>query len=485
MAKSDRKQPVDSGVGLLEVRLGAALSCPTRRLVADLEHVGLQVARAKTAMVRAFERWHEDHPGYDPGAVTRKDGAPCLLRGRPRPVNQPLPARMPVERELKCRKCKGTGALSAAPCPSCDGRGSKSWIDPATWLYHVGRRASPDVDATVMASCSKAVWAALQAELPWNHHGASAYRWQAIVNHEAGPGEVERTVYRSLAVPAPNSQTVLGYVGAVSRELPAKDARRVADCSASSAVARFCLFSEESGRGTRDAIVRVEARQLTPGNRNVLRRVASGEWKMRDSALVYKEGKGRGKSRRKAKRNGAWFLQLCYHQPRVNLGLDPNREAVVEALPPDAGKPFRVECGPACWGLGAAAMLEREALRLDARRRALRERFAVTGHGRRGHGRQRVERDIRPITRAVRDLVERFIDGLVAEVVRFCVRFNAGSVLYREPGVRGRERSWFAGKGLFFDWTNFWMKLSQKCAHHGIELRKERPAKAGRAAAGV
>jgi len=29
------------------------------------------------------------------------------------------------------------------------------------------------------------------------------------------------------------------------------------------------------------------------------------------------------------------------------------------------------------------------------------------------------------------------------------------------------------------------MKLSQKCAHHGIELRKERPAKAGRAAAGV
>ncbi len=142
--------------------------------------------QAKTAMVRAFERWHEDNLGYDPGDVVRKDGTPFLDKhGAPKKKNDPLPRDM-------------------------------GGVTPQTWLYHAGRAVVPKLSSLLVADCAGRVWSSLKSALPYNHHGKSSYRWQAIINYEAGPSEVARTVYRGLAVPAPNRETVMAYMGVSS-----------------------------------------------------------------------------------------------------------------------------------------------------------------------------------------------------------------------------------------------------------------------------
>lgn len=416
MAKSDENQPVDSGVGLLEVRLGACLSSPSRRMVADLDDTAQQCMTIRNAALRWWQRWREDNPTWEP-----------------------------VKKEL---------------LPS----------EVSNLMRAAMVSAHPGVGSSIVTQCIGNVTDNLLSRMPWNHHGKARYRWQAILWHE-----VNASTFQEQVIPLHNSTLRLCYVGEMAGAQKGPVATQVLECGQSSAVAAFQLFSKNSGRDSTNVIARIEARQLTPGNRLVLRRVALGEWKMRDSSIVYKEGKARGKQRRKAKHNGAWFLQLCYHQPRVLFGLNKDRVATLDPQLPSGSRPFIIRAGGSTRFLSRATpMMVAETHRLAVRRAHLRKRYPVRGHGPRGHGRQRFERDNRPLTRAIRDLAERFIDGMVAEVVQFCKDQDCGTVCYYEPAVQSRTRYWFAGHDVYFDWTSFWTKLQQKCWHHGIELNKER-----------
>lgn len=468
MAKTDRKKAqVEGCTGVLEIKLGACLTAPTRRFHADLLAVAHALNRSRTLAVRAWERWREDNPDWHPPRLTTKAGEAKTFRGRAVYANQPLPDEAP----------EFVNPDSGKP------------VKPTTWLYHRLRAAAPAVASNVLASVSQAVYASLRSNTPWDHWGEAVYRWQAILL-----GEASRTRYSSLDLPVPHKDATLalsaptaadrGRVlvsGAAAKDLMARLAK-------SSAVLRVPLFSTAAGRANTAHVCRIEVRQLSRGNRRVLRKVAAGEWKYQDSRLVYKEGRGSGRGAKRP-RGGAWFFQLTYRQPRFDLGLDRERVARLTALPKGASHPFRVD-GPEfvegggarpSWTLGDVKTLVCSHQRLATRRAEMRRRYHDAGSARRGHGRARFEPVPQAQTRAVRDLAERFVDSLVAELVKFCRRHDCGTVDYAEPSLAWRPtQSWFAGApnpipngapvAVCFDWTSLMSHVAHKCDLYGIKL---------------
>jgi len=232
----------------------------------------------------------------------------------------------------------------------------------------------------------------------------------------------------------------------------------LAEFGKSSAVIALQLFSRPSGRSL-NAFCRIETRQLPAGKRKILRRLARGEWEIRDSVLTYKE------------KQQAWFFQLTCKQPFESLGLDRERVAVLKLADKEQDQPFILTMGDDAptWHLGFR-VLEREYGNINMRRRNLRGKYRVAGSGRKGHGRRRIEYRIRSITHQAHDLMERFTDHVVADVMKFCVRHDCGTVDYSEPALMTRAKSWFAARNIPYDWTRLLSQLNQKCTRHQIVL---------------
>ena len=442
MAKTDIREPVTACTGVLEIKLGACLTGPTKRMVADLHAIALECNHARNAIVRHWERWREDNPDWQPAQRTGRGGVPKVTAdGKP---------------------------ILENPCVSQETENA---------LYHHGTAAAPNTAAKIIASCRAEVVDRLKSRLPWNHIGASHFRWEGILAHE-----VSRDCYRAICIPVPCQDTVLAIQTSdgvrVSRDL---DGARIQQCARGGAILRFPLFSNKSGRDNKSIICRLETRQLTRGNRHVLARIASGDWKLSDSKLVWKEGKGRsvgkkGKSgkrhgRKRGAKRGAWFFQLTYKQPRIDLELDQSRTATFLPLDPDEGHPFEVKCDDSFpWRLGDVRVLQEQFSRLETRRMVLRNRYRDAGSAKAGHGRGQIERYIRPVTRMVRDLMERFTDHLVSEVIRYCRRNNCGKLNYQEPGLGRRQHLWFERRDIPYDWTSLMAKVAFKCEKYGLKL---------------
>lgn len=409
-----KKEQIESGKAVLRLRLGACLTAPTKRMIADLHAVTARCNVARNAMARAWQRWREDNPDWKPGVgVSKKTGREYVK-------NEPMPKKI------------GDGD---------DG------ISGSTYLYRRARLVVPEVSSTVISMCAQEVYSRLAANMPWNHGGQAKYRWQAIEGNE-----VNLETYRGLAIPIHNRDAAFCYCGDASRDI--KDPR-IAEMGKSSAVLRFGLFSQLSGREHTDYICRVEVRQLSQGNRRLLQHIARRKWKLCDSKLVWDDG---------------WYFNLTYDQPLRDYGLNKKNVATLTLCGAEESQPLRVGCGHARpWDLGHARTMEAENNRLDQRRKALRHE-----HGTNGHGRGRVERYIKPITRGLRFLMKRFQENLVREVLKYCLRNDCGSIHYREPTMPLREKSWFAKRKLPFDWTGFLARLGHKCKLHGIELQTER-----------
>lgn len=412
-----KKDPVIDGTGVLKVKLGACLSGPTKRMLADLAEVAAELNRARNLMVRTWERWREDHPDWVPGTVKTKRG----------------------------KDHKETPFIS---------------YDAHERMYELARERFGRVAGTLTSTARNEVIDRLKSRLPYDHAGASRFRWEGVL-----ACEVARDCYRGQSIPVPNNSAVLCYEGDCSRDLSPGIMARVRQCGQSAAVLRFPLWSESAGRSVVDVICRLEVRQMSGGNREVLRKVARGEWKFKDSEVVCRDGK--------------WFLHLTYQQPRQDLGLPKERPAVLELYPADALKPMKVSCAaegdgrPFLWSLGKAATLEAEHRRLDVRRRVLRDRYRGAGANR-GHGKAKFFAKLRPATREVGYTDRKFSEDLVSEAVKFCVRFRCGTLVYREPTMPLRQSSWFGARKINFDWTAFLTRLRHKCWLYGIELKVER-----------
>jgi hypothetical protein len=194
-----------------------------------------------------------------------------------------------------------------------------------------------------------------------------------------------------------------------------------------------------------------------------LRELADGKRRLADSAICQKDGK--------------WYARLCYEIPTDGTGLPIDHVITLWPGGPDDKRPFRLtwkdaEGREGQWDLGDGLPLVAEYRRLIARRRAIKYR-SRDGCGR-GHGKGRFYNTIRPITRATRDMFERFRKQTIARLVQRAITAECGSLLYREPTKPVRAKTWFAAKDVPFPWCEFERQLAFKTEQKGLEYRVER-----------
>jgi hypothetical protein len=430
MAKKKEK----TNPGVVELKVGASLTGPTKRMVADLHSVALDLNKAKNAMVRHWQRWHEDHPEWKPEPIVDKKGNPKFSK-----KNQPLtkdPFTSDIQKEM----------------------------------YKHGREVVPHIYSGLVAGVCREVIASLKGRTPYNHPGLATFRWEAILwNEVAAPS------FRELEIPVKKSISAICYEGDNTNQLNKKSfgkelTKRIEKVGQSSCVLYFPLFSDASGRKEKHGLCRLEIRQRKKGQRRTVRRVCQGELKLSDSKIVFKEG-----------RKKAWSFQLTFEQEVENLGLNKDNIAVLVPCPGDSDNPFKLEFpNGKSWYLGKGKALEGEYSRLQTRRRMLQMRYKTAGSGSKGHGRKRFYGKLAPHSRAAKDLTERIIKMTVADIIRGCIQNDCGRIMYREPTKPLRtSKVWFAQRATWpfkipFNWTGLEAQLANKAAISGIEYEVER-----------
>lgn len=470
----------DSGLetttGVLEMKLGFCLTAPTKRAIADLHDVALQCNVVRNGVTRYWERWREDHPDWKPEQRRDRKGEAKVAR------------KMTVEKPWRIKQVKDLLTKGQA---KEDANGNVFLVDahktgeapigkmiakfdeapvlehPAysqdleNGMYHRGCELAPAVGCSIIAQLRSEVLDRLKTKMPYTHPGEAKFRWEGILKYECA-----RDCYRAISIPAPNSITVVGYDGLISRDISKGLSERLRRLAHSNAIVRLQLFSRESGRANLDHVFWIEARQLPHGKKAILRKVVSGEWKLCDSKVVYK-------------RDG-WYYQMAYKQPQKSLNLNKQNVAALLMNPANASHPLSIRFKRAdgkviTWQLGDANMLLAEYKRLEQRRAAIKERYKVAGSGRKGHGRQRAYRSQKPLTRKLNDLQEVFTNYVVASIIKFCTRHDCGTVIYREPSLFLRDFSWFSKKGkITYNWTSLCSKLKHKMWVNGIDLEIKR-----------
>jgi len=306
-------------------------------------------------------------------------------------------------------------------------------------LYQLGTTVAPNLAGIVVSACVQEVNAKLRSKMPYDHDGVARYVWDAILK-----SEISLPTWRGGRIPCLRSGLRITYT----------DDR----CEA-----RFPLLSKLSGYKRISPVVRLDAADLKAGNRRILKAMASGEKRIGDSQIV--------------ERNGKWFLQLCYDVPVSAAGVDGERVLTLVPAGLDDKWPFTLlwlnEAGEQKkWGIGNAKPLIAEYRRVQARRRAIRYRYR-DGAGS-GHGKGRFYRNIKPMSRAVKDMCSRFVKLTISDIVSFAIRVNCGSLLYREPTMPLRGHGWFAMHDMPFEWANFEARLGFVCERRGIEYDKLR-----------
>lgn len=407
--------------GIIEIKLGACLTGPTKRMLEDLKEVANDLNRARNGMIRNWVRFREDHPNWVPEQAVDKNGNPK--------VNQ-----------------KGEPVLENAGV-------SKAMSNA---MYHAGRGAARRVGASLVASATQDVAAWLKGNTPYNHWGDAKYRWQQLLWNEG-----QAPSYRGISIPVPNNISCICWNGESSRELSKGIMQRVNATGKSSCVLFFTLFSRESGREQKNCICRLEVRQMSKGHRRLIQRICRREWKLLDSKIVFK--------------NDAWYFQLTYDQPIKDHGLNKDNVATLVPCLPDEPHPFALEFPDGRrWYFGRGDVFAAEYHRIHERRKHLRVRYRYQGSGSKGHGRKRFYYKLLPYSRSAKDLGERIVKMSVADIIKACVKNDCGKIVYREPTKPLRQKCWFSKRNIPFDWTRLASQLTNKTTLHSLEYEVER-----------
>lgn len=457
-----RSSGLESTIGVLEMKLGFCLTGPTKRAIADLHEIAAQCNVVRNGVLRHWERWREDHPDWKPEQRRDRKGDAKVARKmiveeswRVKQVKEMLLKNEAFEKDNGEIFHKNKKIAKFVDSAILEHPGFSQ--DLENEMYHKGCELEPNLGCTIVASLRSEVIDRLKTRMPYNHKGTAQYRWEAILKYECA-----RDCYRTISIPAPNSTTVVGYEGLLSRDISKGVTERLKTLAKSNAIVRLQLFSRDSGRKNVDHVFWIEARQLPRGKKAILKRIVSGEWKLCDSKVVYK-------------RDG-WYYQMTYKQPQKSLKLNPKNTATLVMNSEFSSHPLSIQLQRQdgrliTWQLGDANVLLAEYNRLELRRVSIQSRYKTASSGRKGHGRQRAYRSQKPITQKLSDLQEVFTNYVIASIVKFCTRHDCGKIIYREPSLFLREFSWFAKKGkITYNWTSLVNKLKHKTWINGIDL---------------
>lgn len=403
-----------STIQVLQIKLGCCLSGPTRRFYQDLDRIAKDANRARISICENWKAWKREHSDWEPEQRRDRKGDP-KFDDKGNPV---------MESEM---------------------------ISQDAWneLYHAARGIVPHLSSSIVADCWNQVGKRLRQSTAWDHRGEADYVWQAILaNETASPS------YRGICIPAMRSESVLGYDGMLSKSGLSKTEL----FSRSGCVFQFPMFSLVSGRAVRHGIVRLLIGKKSRGHRRIIRDIAARKLPLRDSLLV-KKGKN-------------WFLNLTYKHPGFPVALNKDRVAALMMNDPSQASPFllRLPEGSRPYYLGCGKVFEAEHLRIQMRRRVIRARYR--DGSKRGRGKKKFFAGLRPYERSFRDLQDRIQKLVIADIVRLMIQHDCASITYREPTMPVREFSWFAARGIPFNWSVFNARLKFKLAHHGIKFPK-------------
>ena len=412
---------------VLKLKLGSCLTSPTKRGAADLHEAALLYNRAQTAMVRHWERHCEATLG-----TVETIHCKGIPNGRLNPKTGKRTAPSPP-REIR---------VLVMPTEIVE----QYELPPkfTTELYHVGRLLAPRLSPSSLSLASNTILGAhVNKRTPWNHRGKARRAWQAIL-----AGEAVRPCFREKAIGVANKTTTLLY-------------------EANKATLTFALWSNQSGRKVLSPTWRIETRQLPRGLRKIVRQVATKQWKLCDSELVWHAPRSR-------RGRGYWAFHMCYERPPYKEKHDAKRIATLKLLGGEGERPFEV-AGPDCfpWKVSDTRALLVTYRHLEAVRLARRSKYRDAGSGSKGHGRGRIEETIAPVSRAAKALMERYSKACVAEIVRYCIRHDCGTLVFDSPRTKQKAAGWFAQREIPFDWTQFCSRLKYRAWLRGIRVVKD------------
>lgn len=449
--------------GLIQIPFISSRTGPMKRLVADLEQVAIDLDRVRNAMVEAWLIWRRT-TAWQPEVRLDKEGKPYppskndmhpMYIADDGTVGEFLPAEVPG----KTKRAKA-GKKSEEPLVEyrrADGVKGKGF---QTWLYDRGRELAPHVSSRLISMAAAEVLSNLKTDVQHQHDGRYRFRWQAMLSYEEGC----KLGFHARTIPVPNNDSCFCYVGRATSK--SKEAEK---WGASGAVLEFPLFSKASSREITCPIVTLNVGSQSPGNRKVLAKIASKEWKFSDSKIVRKE------VRKGNKFVMQWQIQLTYKQPSQSLGLNKNRVAVIWPHFKESKQPFSIECEDGSarpWFCGHGGWIAREYENLEVRRKTLRGRYKVSSSGMKGHGRNRFEMRLKPWARKTHNIQRHFTWQLINEFVKFCKANDCGKVIYREPWTGIRPKLWLAQQHVAvpYDWTSLVTDLKHKLRFYGIEV---------------
>lgn len=308
--------------------------------------------------------------------------------------------------------------------------------------YGIARDQCREIHSKLVASAVRDVSRALTTRLPYDapekKHGLR-YVWEAIEQMRRNPPS-----FRAIEIPVPNQDAKLCYSGD-------GDAKLTADCG-DRCVIDVPIWSKEAGRKVTRMRLELDPKRAP----KVLRAIAKGEQKMADSSIAL-NGKGK------------WVLRLVADLPKAEP-LDKEKSAELLPSMPDArhGRPFTLKMPGYQLGVGNGRFWVAERIRLEARRKNLRQNSRDHQHG---HGKKAFFAKLRPYSRKGLVLQDRFRKQAVGFIVERLTRDGVGILVYREPSKPLRDKCWFGDAGLPVNWTEFANYLKHKCEMAGIEFK--------------
>jgi len=412
MAKSDKQQPAKDRTAVFRFKVGACMTGPTKRLVADLDHIAAQLNRIRNSSIRLWVRYKEDHPEFTEHCID--NGVAKLLRDNAAVIAPEIAAKL--------------------------------------------RNAAGDTDVTNH----------LKAKLPYTHRDqfpdtSAKYRWQAILANEVSPPS-----FRQSNIYVPTQNSCLAYNGSYSD--PSMRHRLLPFGADASCLLAFPLFSRDSGREHRLIVCRLIVRRLTQGHKRLLQKVISGDsWKYCDSTLIKEDGVWYFNL---TYRQPPQHLGLDVNNVATLFMDAPNAERpfrIVFNLPESQWASANMG-----WRLGDGRMLTNHYHRLNKRRLQMKDTYKGNAGADRAHGRRRFFRNFVPLRKGTHRLQKVFCFNMIDKILEFCKRNNCGQIIYREPGMGLRKLSWLAARNVPFDWTRFEAMLTDRAKFNGIELKVAR-----------
>lgn len=215
--------------------------------------------------------------------------------------------------------------------------------------------------------------------------------------------------------------------------------------------------------GVCDTVELMSRGKKVSGQATILKRICSGEYDFKGSALV-REGR-------------KWYAIIHYEMPpRENLDVDPNRVAV---LRPCEKRPWKLRVPKRNFHPGGnGKAVETKRRKLLKKRSERKFNYRQSGSANRGHGRKRAIEPWTQYTADWKDFVRSHNNTTTANVVEAAEQFRCGKIVYIQPVGDYRDSRFLANAGqngqyrdkTGWDWHQVLSQLRQKTEGLGIEV---------------